>query len=191
MFSGIFSMTRDYCTNLIRNSLVFTAVLVLVSGCGSAPFSSKGDPAPVEDYSTSMPADGDMSVSEDGSVAIAPYQPPSRLEATPAHGAAVRALLETAQHQRQAGNLTEAVATMERALRIEPRNARLWNQLAHLRLEQQQPELAAELAAKSNVLAASDVELKRDNWLLIGQARRAAGDMEGARSAERKAQMIY
>lgn len=184
-------MTRDYCTNLIRNLMLFSAALFLVSGCGSAPFSSKRDPAPVEDYSTSTPADGDIYAAEDGSVAITPYQPPSRLQATPAHGAAVRALLETARNQRQAGNLTEAVATMERALRIEPRNARLWNQLAHLRLEQQQPELAAELAAKSNVLAATDAELKRDNWLLIGQARRATGDMEGARSAERKAQMIY
>jgi cytochrome c-type biogenesis protein CcmH/NrfG len=139
-----------------------------------------------------MPADGDIYGSaEEGSAAITPYQPSGGFETTPSHSSAVGELLETARRQQQAGNLTEAVATLERALRIEPRNPHLWNQLAHLRLEQQQPELAAELAAKSNVLAAADVELKRDNWLLIGQARRATGDIEGARSAERKARMIY
>jgi tetratricopeptide (TPR) repeat protein len=178
--------------NLIRNLMVAVTVLLLVSGCGGVPFFSDADPAPVEDESVSIPEGGGAdSWSDEGPVAVAPYQPSTRFETSPSHSSAVGELLQTARTQQQAGNLTEAVATLERALRIEPRNAHLWNRLAHLRLQQQQPELAAELAAKSNVLAAADVELKRDNWLLIGQARRATGDIEGARTAERKARMVY
>jgi Flp pilus assembly protein TadD len=185
-------MTRDYLVNLHRNVLISAVSVILVSGCVSAPLFSDREPAPVEDHSSSMPADGDMAASyEEGTVAIAPYQPATGYETTSSQSGAVGELLQTARMQQQAGNLTEAVATVERALRIEPRNPRLWNQLAHLRLEQQQPALAAELAAKSNVLAAADEELKRDNWLLIGQARRATGDIEGARTAERKAQTFY
>jgi Flp pilus assembly protein TadD len=192
MFSGIYSMTRDYFINSLRSMLIPAVAAILVSGCVSAPLYNDAEPAPVEDYSTSMPDDGDRSASyEEGTVAIAPYQPAAGYETTSSQSRAVGELLQTARTQQQAGNLTEAVATVERALRIEPRNARLWNQLAHLRLEQQQPALAAELAAKSNVLAAADVELKRDNWLLIGQARRATGDIEGARTAEQKAHKIY
>ncbi len=170
----------------IRNLLLSLILATGLAGCGGVPFFSDSEPAPVEEASgwAATPSD-------DGVAAITPYRQSPEFAATPAHSTAVEELLQTAHLQREEGNLAEAVATLERALRIEPRNAHLWNRLAHLRLDQQQPLLAAELAAKSNVLAAADPELKRDNWILIGQARRATGDFEGARSAERQAGMIY
>ncbi|MGD2084201.1 MAG: hypothetical protein PVF91_14665, partial [Chromatiales bacterium] len=72
-------------------------------------------------------------------------------------------------------------------LRIEPRNAHLWNRLAHLRMAQDRLGEAADLAAKSNAMAGPDEALKRDNWELIAAARRAAGDTAGARAAEHRA----
>ena len=65
-----------------------------------------------------------------------------------------------------------AAASLERALRIEPRNAVLWNRLAHVRYEQKQYALASSLAAKSNTLAGRDAALRADNDRLIKQAKR-------------------
>jgi tetratricopeptide (TPR) repeat protein len=119
---------------------------------------------------------------------VAPYREPRPAPPRPVFGPAVRSLLETAEAQQKAGNLQGAASTLERALRIEPRNAHLWNRLARLRMAQDRLGEAADLAAKSNALAGPDQALKQDNWELIAAARRAAGDMAGARAAEHKAQ---
>lgn len=119
------------------------------------------------------------------------YEPAAQARATPTHGRAVVALLENAEKQEAVDNLPGAVGTVERALRIEPRNAHLWNRLANLRLQQGRYGMASDLAAKSNNLAGGDLALKRDNWRLIAKARRAAGDIAGARVAERKARTLY
>ncbi len=96
---------------------------------------------------------------------------------------AVIALMGEAENQRQVGNLDSAVATVERAVRIEPRNAKLWHQLAVLRLQQDKPRLALDLAKKSNTLGRGDRQLIRENWLLISSARRMLGDDAGAERA--------
>ena len=85
---------------------------------------------------------------------------------------AVKTLLQQAELQRSAGDLTGAAATLERALRIEPDSAYVWNRLAHVRAEQGQAGLAGELAAKSNAFAGGDESLKRDNDRLIARSRK-------------------
>ncbi|MEJ2154345.1 MAG: tetratricopeptide repeat protein [Desulfobacteraceae bacterium] len=47
----------------------------------------------------------------------------------------------------------EARANLERAVRIEPRNPLLWQELARVQLEQGQYRQAENMAAKSNTLA--------------------------------------
>lgn len=81
----------------------------------------------------------------------------------------------------------DAASTLERAIRIQPKNPELWNVLAKVRLRQHQPGLAEDLAKKSNVLAKSNTDLIRSNWDLIAQARRQKGDIEGAYEALDKA----
>jgi len=120
-------------------------------------------------------------------VQIAVYTPPPRFKARPVVSAAVFDLMQTAEQQKNAGDMTGAAATMERALRIEPRNAHLWNRLAQLRLTQRQYAQAEDLASKSNALAAADRDLRRDNWLLIAKARRGSGNLSGASLAENRA----
>jgi Flp pilus assembly protein TadD len=95
-----------------------------------------------------------------------------------------------AQQQRQSGQLPEAAVTLERALGIEPRNAHVWNRLAHLRMEQGMTSQAIDLATKSKTLAGGDLQLLRDNWRLIAAGRRTVGDVEGARSAEEKLRLL-
>ena len=104
----------------------------------------------------------------------------------PATSPAVLALVRQADQRRQSGDLAGAQSTLERAVQIEPDNARLWLDLAQLRLAQSQPEQAEQLALRA-------VEHARDNrtlsaaWQLVAKARRAQGDEAGAREAEERA----
>ena len=88
---------------------------------------------------------------------------------------AVAGLLETARADANAGRLAEAAAGLERALRIEPRNPRLWNELARIRLQQHDWAQAESTAARSNTFAGGDQALRASNADIIAQARRGAG----------------
>jgi Tfp pilus assembly protein PilF len=103
---------------------------------------------------------------------------------------AVAGLMETARTEAAAGNLASAAASLERALRIEPRNPRLWHELARLRLKQGQYAQAESVAARSNSWAGEDKALRAENWRLIAESRRSRGDDEGARAAEEAAGRI-
>lgn len=105
----------------------------------------------------------------------------------PSTNSAVVSLLNKARAQSTAGQLHEASASLERAVRIEPRNPYLWQELARVRLEQGQYRQAENLAAKSNSLIAVDGAMRKQNWRIIGQARTKQGDLQGARSAFDKA----
>lgn len=96
---------------------------------------------------------------------------------------AVVALMDNARADAAAGKPDGAVASLERALRIEPRNPRLWQELARLRLQQGQYQQAEGLAARSNAWAGSDKVLRAENWRLIGEARLKRGDRQGAQAA--------
>jgi len=93
--------------------------------------------------------------------------------ATPDSSRAVITLLAKVQMQELKTNWERAAALLERALRIEPRNAGLWYRLARVRLQQGRYGMAESLAEKSNALAKDDVELKRRNAELIEAARRS------------------
>ena len=82
-------------------------------------------------------------------------------------------LMESARNDAQSGKLVQAAATLERALRIEPRNPRLWHELALVRLRQGDGAQAANLAARSNSFAGGDAALRSANQNIIDQARTA------------------
>jgi Tfp pilus assembly protein PilF len=98
--------------------------------------------------------------------------------------------MDSARADAAAGNLTNAAASLERALRIEPRNPRLWQELARVRLKQGQYAQAESVAARSNSWAGDDKGLRAENWRLIAEARRARGDAEGAQAALEQAAAI-
>lgn len=91
--------------------------------------------------------------------------------------------MDSARADAAAGKLVTAAASLERALRIEPRNPRLWQELARVRLKQGQYAQAESVAARSNSWAGDDKALRAENWRLIAEARSARGDTEGARQA--------
>lgn len=108
-------------------------------------------------------------------------------ESTVAQSPAVNALLTAANQSTKSGNLESAAATIERAIRIEPRNGELLYKLAVLRLKQSKPVLAEDLAKKSALLAGKDNTLKKNSWLLIAHAKEMQGDKVGAEEARQKA----
>jgi hypothetical protein len=54
-------------------------------------------------------------------------------------------------------------------------------------MEQGLAAQAGQLAARSNDLAGSQTTIKRDNWRIIAESRRRAGDTTGASEAEKRA----
>jgi len=115
----------------------------------------------------------------------APVPEPAPLPAPAARteNLAIAGLMDGARADTAAGRLANAAASLERALRIEPRNPRLWQELARLRLKQGDYAQAESTAARSNSWAGSDNALRAENWRLIAHARDARGDAEGARAA--------
>lgn len=93
------------------------------------------------------------------------------------------ALADAARADIAAEKFAGAAAALERALRIEPRNPRLWHELGRLKLQEGDYRQAASMAARSNTWAGTDKILRAANWRLIGEARRADGDETGARDA--------
>ena len=118
------------------------------------------------------------------------YESTSVPSASGASNPAVVALLDGAEDNRRAGRYDLAASSLERAIRISPRDPLLWNRLAQVRLDQQKPGLAESLAKKSNLLAEGDRQLQYSNWLLIAEARKQLGDQAGAAVARQKADQL-
>jgi len=100
---------------------------------------------------------------------------------------AVGSLVIAANQNSEKGDLQSATTTIERAIRIEPRNATLYYKLALLRLKEAKPRLAEDLAKKSALLASNDTRLKKHSWLLIAKAREMQKNFDGAKEAKAKA----
>jgi len=132
------------------------ALATFLSACASAPRPEPGPPPP-SPYPLSGPAHAE----------------------TPA----IASLMDSARADTTGGRLANAAASLERALRIEPRNPRLWQELSRVRLLQRDYVQAESCAARSNSWAGSDDALRADNWRLIAQARQARGDGDGAKEA--------
>jgi tetratricopeptide (TPR) repeat protein len=125
-----------------------------------------------------------LPAAEAGGETAAPPQPPV------SNNRAVVALLDRARQEASSGRRESAGASLERALRIEPRNAWLWHELARLRLTQGQYAQAVSLAQKSNSLAVRERTLQALNWHLIADARIAQGDPAGAAQARKLAEEL-
>ena len=137
-------------------SKTVAALAVFVSACAGAPRPEPGPPPP------------------------SPYPSSAPLHA---ESPAIASLMDGARTDYAAGRLANAAASLERALRIEPRNPRLWQELSRVRLLQRDYVQAESCAARSNSWAGSDDALRADNWRLIAQAREARGDSDGAKAA--------
>ena len=168
----------------IRSGIYFAAaILLLLAGCSSV-VPPAGSPAPVPELnaqeSTPLPGTEQETLPQQQGESIAPAAEPK-----PAMSAnhAVIALLDRAQRDNDAGRHGAADTSLERALRIEPRNPWLWHEIAQLRLSQGQYAQAISLAKKSNSFAGRERRLQALNWRLIGNALVAQGNISAAEEA--------
>ena len=119
----------------------------------------------------------------------APVVTPRRGESVPVakEGKAAGTLLASARQNVRAGQFSQAEMMLERALRLEPRNARLWHEMARVKYGQKDYGQVVQFCIKSNSLAGKDYGLIKQNWLLMEKAYLQLGEPEKARQARSKA----
>lgn len=128
-----------------------------------------GEPLPVPPLETTRPPlNPNLPKSVEGSGAAAP----------------VISLVKAARASLKKGRTDEAGASLERALRIEPRNAWVYQALSQLHIVTQQAEQAESEARKSNSLGKRNPYLEVENWRLIAEARKLRGDVAGTADAQ-------
>lgn len=167
--------------------LVSVSALVL-AGCASVPVQQPAKP-PIPEAMPPIPEAMQQpaipGLPAEGNIMIPPPAPEPK--PVMSGNKAVIALLDRAQLDYEGGKREAAGASLERALRIEPRNPWLWHELAQLRLTQGQYAQAITLAQKSTSFAARENRLLALNWRVIGNARVAQGDSTGAERAFKQA----
>lgn len=157
---------------MLRALLVVAAVtLASCTSLGPPP----EQPAPVEsrDSSTSPaivlppPSSTSLPPSPETAPPVVPSEevPPPPRPATPAS-----TLLASVDQAMAAGQLEQAAALCERALRISPRDGTLWYRLATIRYQQNRFSDAAGLARRAMSFAGPDAKLAQDSQRLLQQA---------------------
>lgn len=101
----------------------------------------------------------------------------------------VLALLTTARQQEGSGDLNGANASLERAMRIAPREPQVLYRLAQVRLHQGDAAQAEQLAQRGLTYAAGRPALQAGLWELVAQAREAQGNNAGAEQARQRARV--
>ncbi|HLF11588.1 MAG TPA: tetratricopeptide repeat protein, partial [Gammaproteobacteria bacterium] len=84
---------------------------------------------------------------------------------------ASRSLLTQSRAERAAGSYTQATASLERALRIDPNNAVLWIELGEIQLETGNTEQARMMARKALTLAGGERAVEAQAERLLRAAR--------------------
>lgn len=98
----------------------------------------------------------------------------------------VLALLTSARQMQNSGDLNGAASSLERAQRIAPREPQVLYRLADLRLAQNDPAQAEQLARRALTYAGGRPALQASLWELIAKARERQGDPAGAAQARQR-----
>ena len=121
--------------------LLAISLMVVLSGCSQIPVSQRT----VNNNAVNIP------------LVSAPTEAPD----------AVKSLLNQSEAQRLNQDFNGALATLERALRINPRNAVVWSHMAQIYLDQGDLEQAKQHAKRSNSVIKNNARLKAFNNQII------------------------
>lgn len=181
---------------------VLVVLSLTLGACGTLPqerttgtVTGPSSSTPAQDEET---ATGQRQAPRDGTE-VAIYQPPEREQpealteqyprkVAEVSGPAVVSLVKQADQAAREGRPETAIAVLERALRIEPRNAFVWARLAEVRLQAGESQQAAATADRANSLARGNPYLEARNWRTLADARRQQGDTQGAQLARQQAE---
>ena len=166
--------TFNYSVTGSQRYAVLMGMALLLAGCASV--SSVPGPAPVLSAPVSSapvvtaPGPGETpTISKEPALSKEPAFTQESI--TPQAGVGVLAMLQKAEDHTQTRKFDLAIATLERALRLEPRNPWIWHRLAVVHLLQKNRPQAAHLASKSNALIGDDHPLRARNNSIIVKAR--------------------
>lgn len=169
------------------------ALALAASGCAVQPFGSEPEAAPTTPPSGQGPQLPEPPpVPEPTEPVIeAPVPTPvprERPRVEPAKlSPASQALVTQAQAQRQRGDLPGATVSLERALRIEPRNPLLWIEMGRLRMDQRNYAQADAMGRRALSFAVGDARTQSAAWTLIAESLRARGRNPEAQEATDRA----
>ena len=155
----------------IKNSFRFYCALLpvfLLAACATSPSSV---PEPDVDARVRQPAQQDSA-----GVQVFPLENP-----------AVTELLADASAAEDSGQLEQASMYLERALRIQPRNPEILQNMAEVNLQLADYEQALNFAVRSYDLGPRVGELCSRNWRTISVSREYLGDHSGSSEAEQRA----
>lgn len=144
-------------------------ITLALAACASSP------PAPVEDRHEVQERVREPASAESEGVQVFPLQNP-----------AVKTLLAQASEAEQQGQYEEAALLLERALRIQPRDPELLQQMAEVQVQKRDYEQALSFAVRSYDAGPRVGEICARNWRTISLARDRLGDANGAREAEQR-----
>lgn len=164
--------------NQIKFAIAGVTAALLLAACAS--HMGKGKPAAAPKEPSPVSRGQKEKVIPKENVALPPAASPSPAspaaalapEVSQVTSPAVADMLNKAERLVKAKKLGAAVATLERALRLEPKNPVIWYRLALVRQQQGRLAQAADLAAKSNALLAENDPLRTQNDSLIAKARK-------------------
>lgn len=148
-------------------SLILILLISLLGACATPPAVNKNE----VDTRVRQPAEQDSA-----GVQVFPLENP-----------AVTGLLADAGVAEAQGDLGQATVLLERALRIQPRNPEVLQQMAELQLQQRDWSQALNFAVRSYDLGPRVGEICSRNWRTISVAREYLGDNAGSAEAEKRA----
>lgn len=154
----------------LAGRVVAISVSIFLVACAASP------PAPVEDRSEVDREVRQPAQEDSAGVQVRPLQNPAVVE-----------LLAQASDAESQGNYDGAALLLERALRIQPHDPELLQQMAEVQLHQKDYEQALNFAVRSYDSGPRVGELCARNWHTISLARERLGDGSGSREAEERA----
>ena len=165
-------MVRNIRNPLSNTLLLALTFLSLLASCAGPP------PAPVEDREAQQqqPVRAPAQQPQDAGVQVYPLQNP-----------AVKSLLQDAKEAEELGDYDRAVVSLERALRIQPRDPELLQKMAEIQLHRNDYEQALNFAIRSYDTGSRVGEICSRNWNTISMAREHTGDVNGAAEAKQRA----
>jgi hypothetical protein len=171
----------------VTRHFVAACVLAAVAGCATEPFKKEPPTGPTTPSTAGRGPTIPEVLGPGEPVITAPPPAPvpkERPKVAPATlSPASKALVTQAQTQRKKGDLPGATVSLERALRIEPRNPLLWIEMGRLRMDQRNYPQAEAMARKALSMAIGDARTQSSAWLLISDALRARGRNPEAQEA--------
>lgn len=162
-------------TTATLKSTALCACALWLAACAATPSA----PPTVEEGQATAPIEREIEP------APAPVDEPA-----PQPTAATLALVSAAQTAMAEEQHDSAIAYLERAVRIDPRNAELWIELSAAHLADNNLAAATQHVRKAIALAAQDPALTRRAWLQMADIREAEGNASEARAIRRRYQAV-